>query len=66
GRLQEQLMVTTACHAAIKIHQPLGQERMATLLSELFQTSHPMTCPHGRPALLRFPHGEMMARFGRR
>ncbi len=66
GRLQEQLMVTTACHAAIKIHQPLGKERMANLLSELFQTSHPMTCPHGRPALLRFPHGELMARFGRR
>jgi DNA mismatch repair protein MutL len=66
GSLREQLAVTTACHAAVKIHQPLGPERMDYILRELFQTSRPMTCPHGRPAVLRLTHAELLSRFKRR
>lgn len=66
GTLREKLAVTTACHAAVKIHQPLGRERMNYLLRELFQTSSPMTCPHGRPAVLRISHEELLVRFRRR
>ncbi|MBI4161675.1 MAG: hypothetical protein HY509_04430, partial [Acidobacteria bacterium] len=66
GSLRERLAVTTACHAAVKIHQPLGRERMDFLLQELFRTSQPLTCPHGRPAALRIAHEELLSRFRRR
>ena len=36
------------------------------VLRELFQTSRPNTCPHGRPAVLRLTHDELLGRFRRR
>ena len=36
-----------------KAGQPLPREKMAYLVQELFRTSNPGICPHGRPIVVR-------------
>ena len=43
-----------ACRGAIKAGTPLSREQCRTLLNELRQTSHPFSCPHGRPTMVIF------------
>ena len=52
--LQAKIAATTACHAAIKVNMPLDQTKMEWLLAELAKTEAPMSCPHGRPVILRY------------
>jgi len=52
--LQAKIAASTACHAAIKVNMPLDQVKMEWLLSELAKTEAPMSCPHGRPIVLRY------------
>ena len=33
---------------------PLTPEKMQWLIDELMKTENPMTCPHGRPILMRY------------
>jgi DNA mismatch repair protein MutL len=47
------LIATLACKSAVKAGQPLGFEKMNYLVEELFQTSNPSLCPHGRPIVLK-------------
>lgn len=65
-KVRDRLAATTACHAAVKVDFPLTPEKMSYLLQELFRTSSPMTCPHGRPVLLRLSHRELEKSFHRR
>ena len=64
--LRHRLAATTACHAAIKVNFPLTPDKMAYLLDQLVLTASPMTCPHGRPVVLRLTHHELEKNFGRR
>jgi len=41
-----------ACRGAIKAGTPLTREQCRTLLTELQQTAHPFSCPHGRPTMV--------------
>jgi DNA mismatch repair protein MutL len=68
GRLlrREKLVATVACHAAIKVRMPLTPEKMNYLIRELFRTSAPLKCPHGRPAILRFSQATIEKEFDRR
>jgi DNA mismatch repair protein MutL len=52
--LLHRIAASVACHAAIKVNMPLTQGKMEWLLRELQKTDCPMTCPHGRPILLRY------------
>jgi DNA mismatch repair protein MutL len=52
--LQSKIAASTACHAAIKVNTPLDQAKMTWLLAELAKTEYPMSCPHGRPVVLRY------------
>jgi DNA mismatch repair protein MutL len=52
--LQSKIAASTACHAAIKVNTPLDHTKMEWLLSELAKTEYPMSCPHGRPVVLRY------------
>jgi len=61
--LQSRIAASTACHAAIKINMPLDQKKMEWLLGELSQTEAPMSCPHGRPVVLRYSVRDLSARF---
>jgi DNA mismatch repair protein MutL len=59
------IAASIACHAAIKVNTPLDASRMEWLLSELAQTEHPTSCPHGRPIVLRYAWKEIQRAFHR-
>ncbi|HXW57480.1 MAG TPA: DNA mismatch repair endonuclease MutL [Candidatus Cybelea sp.] len=63
--LQSKIAASTACHAAIKVNTPLEQTKMEWLLSELARTEYPMSCPHGRPVVLRYSLREIERAFKR-
>ena len=53
------LLATLACKTAIKANQPLVFEKMNYLVEELFRTSNPSLCPHGRPIVLKISRGQI-------
>jgi DNA mismatch repair protein MutL len=59
------IAASIACHAAIKINTPLTQEKMQWLLRELARTECPMSCPHGRPVVLRYSVKDIQKAFKR-
>jgi DNA mismatch repair protein MutL len=63
--LQAKIAASTACRAAIKINMPLDQTKMEWLLDELARTEAPMSCPHGRPIVLRYSTREIERAFHR-
>ena len=63
--LQAKIAASTACHAAIKVNMPLDQTKMEWLLSALAKTDCPMSCPHGRPVVLRYSVREIERAFHR-
>jgi DNA mismatch repair protein MutL len=63
--LQAKIAASTACHAAIKINTPLDSTKMEWLLGELAKTEYPMSCPHGRPVVLRYSVREIERAFKR-
>jgi DNA mismatch repair protein MutL len=56
---REQFLATLACKTAIKAGQPLTREKMGYLVSELFKTSQPALCPHGRPIVVKIGRAEL-------
>ncbi|MHB8754608.1 MAG: DNA mismatch repair endonuclease MutL [Candidatus Acidiferrales bacterium] len=63
--LQARIAASTACQAAIKVNMPLDQTKMEWLLAELAKTEYPMSCPHGRPVVLRYSVREIERAFKR-
>ena len=63
--LQAKIAASTACHAAIKVNMPLDQTKMEWLLAALAKTDCPMSCPHGRPVVLRYSAKEIERAFHR-
>jgi DNA mismatch repair protein MutL len=63
--LQAKIAASTACHAAIKVNVPLDQTKMEWLLGALAKTDCPMSCPHGRPVVLRYSLREIEKAFHR-
>jgi DNA mismatch repair protein MutL len=63
--LQSKIAASTACHAAIKVNMPLDQAKMEWLLAALAKTDCPMSCPHGRPVVLRYSIKEIERAFHR-
>jgi DNA mismatch repair protein MutL len=63
--LQAKIAASTACHAAIKVNMPLEQSKMEWLLDALAKTDCPMSCPHGRPVVLRYSLKEIEKAFHR-
>ena len=59
------IAASMACHAAIKINQPLDNQKIAWLLTELGKTEHPTGCPHGRPIALRYSYRDIQRAFQR-
>ncbi len=59
------IAASIACHAAIKVNMPLTLDKMEWLLAELAKTEHPMTCPHGRPVVLRYSVRDIQKAFKR-
>jgi DNA mismatch repair protein MutL len=63
--LQAKIAASTACHAAIKVNMPLEHSKMEWLLDALAKTDCPMSCPHGRPVVLRYSIKEIEKAFHR-
>jgi len=64
-KIRTNIAASIACHAAIKINMPLEQHKMEWLLSELAKTDCPMSCPHGRPVVLRYSVRDIQRAFKR-
>ena len=64
-KVRARIAASIACHAAIKVNMPLEQNKMEWLLSELAKTDHPMSCPHGRPVVLRYSVKDIQKAFKR-
>ncbi len=54
-----------ACRAAVKARNPLFRSEMDALLRDLAATANPLTCPHGRPTVIKITLDELHRRFGR-
>jgi DNA mismatch repair protein MutL len=63
--LRTRIAASIACHSAIKINTALDPVRMEWLLLELGKTSHPTSCPHGRPIALLYSWKEIQRAFHR-
>jgi DNA mismatch repair protein MutL len=64
-KIRARIAASIACHAAIKVNMPLEQNKMDWLLTELAKTDHPMSCPHGRPVVLRYSVKDIQKAFKR-
>jgi len=64
-KIRARIAASIACHAAIKVNMPLEQNKMDWLLAELAKTEHPMSCPHGRPVVLRYSVKDIQKAFKR-
>ncbi len=54
-----------SCKAAIKTGDRISEQEMRLLVDQLFATSMPYVCPHGRPIVIKIPLIEFDRRFGR-
>jgi DNA mismatch repair protein MutL len=64
-KVRARIAASIACHAAIKVNMPLQQNKMEWLLAELSKTECPMSCPHGRPVVLRYSMKDIQKAFKR-
>jgi len=62
---RRRIAASIACHAAIKINQPLEPSKIEWLLDTLGKTEHPTACPHGRPIALRYSYKDIAKAFQR-
>lgn len=54
-----------SCRTAIKAGDKLSEKEMRLLIDQLFATSMPYVCPHGRPIVVKISLEEFDRRFGR-
>jgi DNA mismatch repair protein MutL len=57
------LAATLACKAAVKAGQPLSQSQRTALIREILARWSSLSCPHGRPTVLRLGPGELERMF---
>jgi len=65
SKLRSRIAASIACHSAIKVNTTLDPKRIEWLLLELAKTSHPTSCPHGRPIALLYSWKEIQRAFCR-
>ncbi|MSQ40490.1 MAG: DNA mismatch repair endonuclease MutL [Dehalococcoidia bacterium] len=64
--LEEEVVVTLACHGSVRAGKRLALEEMQALLRQLETCSQPQTCPHGRPTMVHVSATRLEREFGRR
>jgi DNA mismatch repair protein MutL len=64
-QIRGRIAASIACHAAIKVNMPLERNKMEWLIAELAKTDCPMSCPHGRPVVLRYSMKDIQRAFKR-
>lgn len=63
--LRQEVLHMTACKAAIKAGQLLNMQQMRQLIIDLCNTTHPFTCPHGRPCMIAIDSDQLYKMFKR-
>jgi DNA mismatch repair protein MutL len=60
------LLVTLACHSAVRGNFILKREEMEKLVEDLIPFHPSTTCPHGRPIFFSLPLDELKRQFKRK
>jgi DNA mismatch repair protein MutL len=60
------MLVSLACHSAVRANSLLRREEMEGLVEALYPFSHSLTCPHGRPVFFILSPEELAKQFKRR
>lgn len=63
---EERVKKYMACRAAVKAGDKLSFEEMGRLIRDLYRTQNPLTCPHGRPTMIKFSANDIEKLFGRK
>jgi DNA mismatch repair protein MutL len=63
--IEEKILITTSCKAAIKAGDKLTLWQMEEIVKNLRTTKNPYTCPHGRPISHFIPLKEIASFFAR-
>ena len=63
--IEEQILITTSCKAAVKANTYLNQYQMQEIIKNWRTTENPETCPHGRPVSKIFEHKDLAKFFQR-
>lgn len=63
--IEEQILITTSCKAAVKANTYLNQFQMQEIIRNWRKCEKPYTCPHGRPISKILKHNEIAAFFRR-
>ena len=58
-------LMQSACKHAIKAGEPMTREEIEGLLSEYLNGERLLTCPHGRPVIIRITKTELEKMFRR-
>jgi DNA mismatch repair protein MutL len=60
------ILITLACHSAVRGNSPLQKEEMERLMRSLSPFNLSATCPHGRPIFFALSLEEIAKQFKRR
>ena len=63
--IEEQILITTSCKAAVKANTYLNQYQMEEIIKNWRTCENPETCPHGRPISKLLSHKEIAGFFQR-
>lgn len=61
----ESVLARLACHTAVRVGQTLGAEQIHALLVAMDNVDFAGNCPHGRPAFIALPRGDLERLFKR-
>ena len=56
---EKRILVTIACHSAVKLGDKLSQEEIEALIKEWLIGRYSATCPHGRSICYRIEHKDI-------
>jgi DNA mismatch repair protein MutL len=58
-------IITKSCKSAVKANDLLTMEEINQLIKDLFEADNPLSCPHGRPTLLKLSQRDLERLFKR-
>lgn len=59
NNLEEKILITTSCKAAVKANTPLNLFQMEEIITRWRKCEMPYTCPHGRPISKLLKHNDI-------
>jgi len=65
SELRQEVLHMAACRGAIKAGEILSPRQMRQLITELCNSTHPYTCPHGRPCMIELTPDDLFKMFKR-